>query len=53
MSSVAFRSPAKSLTFSGLVENPSVGKKLKSEQPSMPLFFKGQKESLGTLVWAE
>ena len=28
--SVAFCSPAKSLTFSGLMENPSVGKKLKS-----------------------
>ena len=28
--SVAFCSPAKSLTFSGLVENPLVGKKLKS-----------------------
>ena len=27
---VAFRSPAKSLTFSGLMENPFVGKKLKS-----------------------
>ena len=29
--SVAFCSPAKSLTFSGLVENPLVGKKLKSQ----------------------
>ena len=29
-SSVAFCSPAKSLTFSGLVESPLVGKKLKS-----------------------
>ena len=28
--SVAFCSPAKSLTFSGLVENPLVGKQLKS-----------------------
>ena len=28
--SVAFCSPAKSLTFSGLMENPFVGKKLKS-----------------------
>ena len=28
--SVAFCSPAKSLTFSGLMENPLVGKKLKS-----------------------
>ena len=32
--SVAFCSPAKSLTFSGLVENPLVGKKLKSSKPS-------------------
>ena len=32
--SVAFCSPAKSLTFSGLMENPLVGKKLKSQHPS-------------------
>ena len=32
--SVAFLSPAKSLTFSGLMENPLVGKKLKSQHPS-------------------
>ena len=31
--SVAFCSPAKSLTFSGLMENPLVGKKLKSFHP--------------------
>ena len=30
--SVAFCSPAKSLTFSGLMENPLVGKKLKSSR---------------------
>ena len=30
MLSVAFCSPSKSLTFSGLMENPLVGKKLKS-----------------------
>ena len=32
--SVAFCSPAKSLICCGLVENPLVGKKLKSQQPS-------------------
>ena len=32
--SVAFCSPAKSSTFSGFMENPLVGKKLKSERPS-------------------
>ena len=31
--SVAFCSPAKSLTFSALMENPSAGKKLKSQHP--------------------
>ena len=34
LNSVAFCSPAKSLTFGGLIENPFVGKKLKSEHPS-------------------
>ena len=32
--SVAFCSPAESLTFSGLMENPFVGEKLESEHPS-------------------
>ena len=32
--SVAFCSPAKSLTFGSLTENPFVGKKLKSQHPS-------------------
>ena len=32
--SVAFCSPAKSLTFGGLMENPLDGKKLKSQHPS-------------------